>query len=221
MPRVGVVILAAGRSTRYVGAEASKLVALVDGVPLVRRAVAAAIDADVGDVLVVTGDHADEVSAALAGLRVRVLREPSFAIGMSESLRCGVRAFRDADAIVIGLGDQPGVRAEAYRRVVSRWRTAPHCIVVPHYDGPMIPAHPTLFPAAMFGELLSLQGDAGARALISRDPSRVIVEPLEWPAPRDVDTLQDLERVRELAPATDIGATRPSPSAPLETEDSQ
>jgi molybdenum cofactor cytidylyltransferase len=193
--RIGVIVLAAGRSSRF-GAGAHKLLAPIGGVPLIRFAASAAVEADVGDVVVVTGAQAAAVASALEGLPVRVVHERAFADGMAISLRCGITALHGlVDAVLIALGDQPGMRPEAYHQVARRWETSNAGIVVPRYLGATAPAHPTLFGAAMFGELLALEGDAGARSVIARDPSRVVEAALGWPAPHDVDTLEDLECV--------------------------
>lgn len=193
-PRVGVVVLAAGRSTRFGQSGAHKLLAPLAGVPLVRLSVSAAVDADVGQVVVVTGANAEAVEGALAGLPIRVEREPAFANGMAVSLRRGVTALEpDVDALMISLGDQPGMLAEAYRAVVSRWRTSGSSIVVPRYADASGPAHPTLFASEVFSELLALDGDVGARSVVAHDPSRVTEATLEWRAPRDIDTLDDLD----------------------------
>ena len=203
MARIGVIVLAAGRSTRFLGREPSKLVAPVDGAPLVRRAVGAAMDADVGDVVVVTGAKAADVEAALAGLSIRIVNAPRFAEGVAYSLRSGVEAVRDTDAALIALGDQPAVRPDAYRRVAARWRVSGAPIIVPRYAGSTALAHPVLFAAPIYPELLALDGDVGARSVITRNPSRVIEEPLDWPAPRDVDTVEDLEALATSRSASD------------------
>ncbi len=68
MAEIGAVVLAAGASTRFRvegGAEPSKLVALLDGEPLVRRAVAAALASRARPVVVVTGHAREAVEAAL------------------------------------------------------------------------------------------------------------------------------------------------------------
>jgi len=194
MRRVGIVILAAGRSARFGPPDTHKLLATVAGVPLVRLSVRAAVDAGLGDVVVVTGARGEEVRETLNGLPVRIAHEPAFAAGMAMSLRRGVMALeRDADALMIALGDQPGMRADAYREVASRWNASRLPIVVPRYADTRGPAHPTLFAAQVFGELLVLQGDAGARSVVARDPSRVAEALLDWPVPMDIDTLEDLE----------------------------
>lgn len=192
MSRIGIVVLAAGRSTRFRG-EAPKLLTIVDGAPLVRHAVAAAVDARVGDVVVVTGYRADAVTAALEGLPARIVHEPRSDDGMSASLQRGVSELRSADAVMIALGDVPDILPAAYRRIAARWQATGAAIVVPRYAGPRVPSHPTLFAASLFDDLLALEGDVGARTVIAKHTSQLVEEPLEWPAPRDVDTLQDLD----------------------------
>src|SRR5678816_2645484 len=104
MAGIGIVVLAAGRSTRFAAGRASKLLALVNDTPLVRLAVNAAVDAQVGEVVVVTGDRSDDVALSLAGLPARIVREPRFADGMASSLGRGILELGAADAIMIALG---------------------------------------------------------------------------------------------------------------------
>lgn len=192
MSRIGIVVLAAGRSTRFRG-PASKLLTIVDGAPLVRHAVNAAVDAGVGDVVVVTGHGSDAVTAALEGLTARIVHEPRSDEGMAVSLQRGVSALRSADAVMITLGDVPDILPVAYRRIAARWQATGAPIVVPRYAGARVPSHPTLFDASLFDDLLALEGDVGARSVIARHRSQVVEESLAWPAPRDVDTVQDLD----------------------------
>ena len=193
MPGVGIVVLAAGRSTRFAAGRVSKLLALVGDTPLGRLAVNAALDAQVGEVVVITGDRSDDVARSLAGLPARVVREPRFGDGMATSLGRGVRELSAADAIIVTLGDVPGVLPETYRRIAARWQATGATIVVPRYADATAPAPPTLFGSALFDDLLALRGDIGARSVIARNASAVVEEPIEWPAPRDVDTLDDLD----------------------------
>jgi len=198
MPRIVVIVLAAGRSTRFAVPGAHKLLAQVGGVPVVRASVRAAVDAGVGDVLVVTGAESRLVEAEVVDLPVLVVYATDFADGMAASLRRGVESVRDsADAVMIGLGDLPTMRADAYRRIAARWHATGAPIVTPRYSGSTAPAHPTLFAASVFDELALLRGDTGARTVVSRDAARVAEEVLEWPAPRDIDTADDLALVAE------------------------
>ena len=193
MSDVGIVVLAAGRSSRFVGSGEHKLLAQIDGTPIIRLSATVALESGVGRVVVVTGANASAVASALRGLDVEVVHASDFAHGMSASLKTGVRTLASARAIVVTLGDQPGLRSDAIRRVVDRWRETNADIVVSRYADDDRPAHPVLFAQPVYGELLRLDGDVGARSVIARDPGRVSVAALDWSAPRDVDTVEDLK----------------------------
>jgi molybdenum cofactor cytidylyltransferase len=219
MNRAAVLVLAAGRSTRFSGPSAPKLLASLGAAPVVRWSVQNALAAAVGDVVVVTGADAAAVEAAISDLPVRTVRAGDFADGMSASLRAGVNAVRGAvDALIVSLADQPTVRPDAFRRVVAEWITTGAAIVTSRYRESAAPAHPTLFSSSVFDELLALQGDTGARSVVARAPDRVSVAVMDWPPPRDIDTTDDLERVaaevnqRAMADAAHDSRTTPTNS---------
>ena len=203
MARIAVIVLAAGQSTRFSDRGAHKLLARLGDATVVRHAVRAAMESAVGDVHVVTGAEAAGVAAALDGLDVRLVHEPGYAGGMATSLRRGVSTLDPSvDAVLIALGDQPALRPKAYQRVAAAWRDSGAAIVVPRYAGSDAPSHPALFDATVFGELLALQGDIGARAVIAREPNRVRDVRLDWAPPRDIDTAGDLALVAAQWPAS-------------------
>jgi len=106
-----------------------------------------------------------------------------------------------AAAVLVALGDQPGLAAATVQAVVERWRGAPAggrpAVVLPAYrDGP---GHPVLFDRALWPELFALEGDEGARSVVRRDPARVASVMVDTPAPQDVDTRADLARVTRIA----------------------
>ena len=193
MSDIGIVVLAGGRSSRFGGSGEHKLLVRITGTAIVRTSVTAAQDSGVGRVVVVTGANAEAVAKTLDGLDVAVVHAPRFADGMAASLKRGVETLAAASAVVVTLGDQPGLRPEAIRRVVERWRETHAQIVIPRYAGDDRPAHPVLFARSVFRELLALDGDVGARSVILREPGRVAVVALDWPAPRDVDTVEDVK----------------------------
>ena len=209
MPDVGVVVLAGGRSSRFVGS-GHKLLAQINGTAVIRISVSVALDSKVGRVVVVTGANADMVAGSLDGLDVELVHAPRYADGMSASLKRGVEALDSADAIVVTLGDQPGLRPDAIRRVVARWRETNAGIVIARYASDDRPAHPVLFTQSVYSEFIVLDGDVGARSVISRDPGRVAVVALDWSAPRDVDTVEDLKLA-----AADLVAASPAQQKPV------
>lgn len=175
-------VLAAGAGTRFAG-PVHKLLADAGGRPVVARAVAAAVAAGLDEVIVVTG-AADLAGVLPAG--VRVVANPAWADGMATSLAVAVDAARAAghSAVVVGLGDQPGVTASAWRAVAA----ADGPVAVATYDGRR--GHPVRL-AAVTWEHLPTTGDQGARALLAGDRFPVQEVPCRGD-PQDVDTVEDL-----------------------------
>ena len=149
-PRVAALILAAGTSSRMGGQ--NKLLRIVDGLPLVRHAVDAALASRCTQVLVVTGCEADSVESTLDLDRVSIVRNPDYARGMSTSLRCGLAALpADTAAVLVLLADMPRVAAAHIDRIVGVFDPARPAIVVPTCQGRR--GNPVLWPRRFFAEL--------------------------------------------------------------------
>jgi molybdenum cofactor cytidylyltransferase len=89
------------------------------------------------------------------------------------------------------------------RALLAAWRATHPAILVPRYDG--VRGHPVLFDRRMFNEIEQLRGDVGARAVIERDPGRVLLLDVAGPVPHDVDTPSDLAALT--AARTDMTST--------------
>ena len=190
---IAAVILAGGRASRM---GSNKLVAELDGEPIVRRTVRAVLGSRAGPVVVVTGHEADAVRSALAGLEVRFEHNPDFAHGMSTSLRVGVAAVGAVDGALICLGDMPRLAAEHFDAVIDAFRAGdPDDIVVPTCDRKR--GNPVLWPRRYFAEIAALSGDVGARALIEHHADHVRLVAIDDPAILvDVDTPAALAELR-------------------------
>jgi molybdenum cofactor cytidylyltransferase len=110
MGDVAAIILAAGLSRRM-GTE-NKLLLPVDGVPMVQHVVAQYCEALSGPITVVTGHEASLVEAALSGFDVRCVINDDYASGQQSSVAFGLKHCPDADAVLIGLGDQPFLKSQ-------------------------------------------------------------------------------------------------------------
>lgn len=184
MPRVAA-LLAAGAGSRFEGSD-HKLLALLHGRPVWEWALHQVQAAGFDHVVVVTG------SAELPWPAQAVVRHnAAWASGQASSVQVAIQAARElgADAVTIGLADQPFVTAEAWRAVAEA--PAGALIAVATYDGVPGPnpvrLHHDVWP------LLPTAGDSGARDLIRAHP--------EWVYPvacvgsvADIDTLEDLAR---------------------------
>ena len=188
---VAGIVLAAGAARRFGG---PKLLAMLDGAPLVRHAVATLLHAGLAPVVVVTGDD-DGVTGALAGLDVTVVRGAHHAGGMGTALAAGIEALpTGARAAVIAPGDIPRVPADVIPALVATWRGTGQPIVAPRYAGD-VRGYPILFDSDLFPELSALEGDEGARPVILRSTQRVRLVDVPHAAPVDVDTREDLARL--------------------------
>src|SRR5262249_11457735 len=108
LAHIAVIILAAGRSTRM-GA-GNKLLADVNGRPMIRHAVEAALASQGKPVLVVIGHQAGAVREALAGLPIGFVDNPCYAAGLSGSLRRGIDALpAGCEGALIVLGGMPPI----------------------------------------------------------------------------------------------------------------
>jgi molybdenum cofactor cytidylyltransferase len=174
----------------------NKLIAELDGEPIVRRTVRAVLASRARPVVVVTGHEADAVRAALTGLAVKLVHNPDFADGMSTSLRAGVAAAGAVDAALICLGDMPRLEPRHLDAVIDAYRTGdPDEIIVPTCDRKR--GNPVLWPRSYFPEIAELSGDVGARALIDRHADQVRLLAIDDPAILvDVDTPAALAALR-------------------------
>jgi len=183
------VVLAAGGSTRM---GRPKMLLPVRGGTLLSAVVVPLLEAGLDRVVVVLGDRAEEV-----GRGARLPADPRLVLtvcadwraGMALSLKRGLESCSDADAIVVALGDQPGVTSERVRMITSAFGPG-RDLVVPFHRG--VPAHPVLFGRFLFPELEALSGDVGAREVIRRHEGEAVR--LEVEALPDVDTEDDYRR---------------------------
>jgi molybdenum cofactor cytidylyltransferase len=171
------VVLAAGGGSRF-GDDGHKLLAPFRGRPLIAWVLEAASVLD--ELLVVTG----AVDVPLPP-GAREVRNPRWAEGQATSLAAGLAAAAGHAAVVVGLGDQPLVPAEAWRRVGAATSTP---IAVATYAGQR--RNPVRLAAEVW-PLVPTEGDEGARSLLRSRPD--LVTEVACPGnPADIDTQEDL-----------------------------
>ena len=197
--RVAAIVLAAGLSRRL---GRNKLLAEIDGEPLVRRAARRALEAGLDPVLVVVGHERERTEAALAGLDCRPVFNPRYEEdGRTGSLRTGIVAVPDdaAGAMVI-LADMPRVEAASMRELLSAFRAGREPLVVSRYGDVLAP--PMLYDRGLFPELLAMQGEGCGKRVVRAHlaEARVLDRPVV--ALRDLDVGED---------ARALGARLPEP----------
>jgi len=181
---VAGVILAAGAGSRFVDAT-HKLRSRIGEFTVFEIALRSLIEADLDETVVVTGAVAlDDLVAP----GVTVVSNSAWASGQASSLQTAVRHCRGRghEAMVVGLGDQPGVDP-------ATWVMLAECeaqIAVAMYDG--VRGNPVRLAADVW-DLLPTEGDQGARSLIASRADLVTQVSCSGRAD-DIDTTEDLRR---------------------------
>lgn len=185
---IATAILAAGSARRMRGAD--KLLEPVDGQPVLRRLVRAALDGAGGPVAVTLRDPDPARLAALAGLPLTPLPVPDAAEGMAASIRAaaGWALGLGAAGLILCPGDLPELTAADFSTVAAALNRDAAPVRAVDTDGR--PGHPVGFPARLLPLLRGVTGDQGARAVLAAHPPR----PVPLPGHRatcDLDTPED------------------------------
>ncbi len=199
MGKVAAVVLAAGASTRF---GSPKQLVPWQGQTLLRHVVVQTLAAPVQQVIVVLGAHFEDIAATLQGLPVEVVYNPDWEQGQSASVRAALAAFRPGtQAALFVLGDQPALLPGLFQRLVAAHRRTLAPIAAPRYQGRR--GNPVLFDRGCFGELLTVQGDAGGRTLFARHAEQV-----SW-IEGGPEILYDIDRPGDLPSNTAPGQLSP------------
>jgi len=192
---IAALVLGAGKSSRMGGP--NKLLAEIAGRPLVRIVVEEALASRAHPVIVVTGHQRERVEAVLAGLPIAFVHNPHFADGLGTSLKTGIGVLpADTDGVIVCLGDMPQVDAKLIDRLIEAFDPEGGAlVVVPTIDGKR--GNPVVWSRRFFPDLMTVEGDVGARHLIGRYSEVVAEVPLTGTAAlTDVDTPEALMAVK-------------------------
>jgi len=167
-----------------------KQLATLAGEMLLERAVRTAREAGCLPVVVVLGAEAEQIAEQCDLSDAVVVVNDAWNEGMASSIRLGVRTLgfiaENADGVVLMTCDQPDVTAGHLRALLKTGE-----MTASRYAGRNgVPAY---LPAAAFGELMKLRGEAGARDLLCEAAAVELAG-----GELDVDTAEDLTRAREL-----------------------
>ncbi|MEJ1969973.1 MAG: molybdopterin-binding/glycosyltransferase family 2 protein [Rhizomicrobium sp.] len=196
-PRIGAIVLAAGLSSRM---GSNKLLVPVNGKPLVRHVVEAALGSGAEAVVVVTGRDGAGVRQAVAPSSPLFVDNPDFSKGLSTSLKCGLKHLpADCDGAIVLLGDMPGVTSVLLDKLIAAFDPEEDravCVATRHGRR----GNPVLWARRFFPEILALDGDVGARHLIGQYGDLVCEVEADDDGPlTDIDTPDALRAYLETA----------------------
>lgn len=190
------ILLAAGKSTRF---GSNKLLHLL---PDTQQAVAVQsarnlLEALPNSIAVVRPED-NELKSLLSATGIRVIDNPDAELGMSSSIRCGIEAvinknpeYNDTfNGWILALADMPHIPPEIIVNIVKQL-TDDTLICAPQYNGRR--GHPVGFSHQLTSELLTLEGDKGARTVVEKYTSQVkLIDSPSEGVLLDIDYLEDV-----------------------------
>lgn len=195
-PKIGVIVLAAGSSSRMNGEPKQTLE--FQGKTLLRRAAEVALQAKFHSVVIVLGANHENFRKEIEDLPLEIVVNENWESGISSSIKKGLAAISkdNFDAAIFMLCDQPFVTAEVLQGLRDSFVETKKPIVASKYEETI--GVPALFSREIFAEVGDLQNDEGAKKIIVKDLNRIalIIAP---EAAFDVDTMRDYEELKQFS----------------------
>jgi molybdenum cofactor cytidylyltransferase len=189
-PFVAGLVLAAGGSSRLGG---PKQLLPFGPATLLDHTIETARSCAFDQLLVVLGGAADQVLDRVDLSGADVVVNNGYGAGCSSSIATAMDALNPrADALVLLLGDQPGVSCDTVAALLAGRGDA--ALAVCRYDDGL--GHPFCFSRELFGTLRELHGDKAVWKLVAAGGDAVARVHVDGPVPIDVDTWADYEAVR-------------------------
>lgn len=191
---IGAIVLAAGGSSRL---GTPKQLVIFRGETLVRRAAKTALESVCDRVVVVIGNHAQQMRREIDDLPVAVVENENWQSGISSSIRAGLEQISSEDGVVITLCDQPFMTAAILNELINTHRKTNRAVIASTYGATR--GVPAFFARELFDELALLTNDEGARRIIALHPEKVAT--VEFPQGAiDIDTPEDHARLFQAKP---------------------
>lgn len=190
---LSLIVLAAGKSSRMRGR--NKLLLKVDGKPMIRRVVEAALSSKVDEVIVVIGYEAAKVRGVLADLPCQIVVNKAYEKGQSSSVKAGLAEVGEATrAILVLPGDMAKIDPRSINVVIEEYNRRESPIIIAAHKGK--PAHPILLSRKLFKEIEQIDEETfGLKAVVKRHEDEIrLVEAGSDRVLRDVDTPEDLKQ---------------------------
>ncbi len=190
--KLAAIVLAAGKSSRM---GSNKLLLEVGGKRVLDHILSKLSPIPT---IVVLGHRPDEIRGLAEDQGATTVHNPNYEMGMTTSFQAGLRALPDGvEAVFMVLSDTFGFKRELLTRMVERLEENGDALIVSPIHGSKR-GHPVLFRGAILNEFMDLGNDETMKDVVNRHESRhTYVESDIW-ATIDLDTPEDLDRIRKL-----------------------
>jgi len=185
--RVACLLLAAGGSTRF---GSCKLIAPIEGKPLVCHSLEALAPIFGNDLYIVLGGYRDQIQPLVVG-RARIIENKNWRRGLGSSIAVGIasiKAMEKYDGVLVALADQVGLADSDFSKLLDQFE-GDRVVAAFYANEPGVPA---IFPQSMFVRLGQLQGDQGAKTILLDLDAGLVTVPMPV-AEQDIDSIADIE----------------------------
>uniref|UniRef100_A0A7J3QFL5 Nucleotidyltransferase family protein n=1 Tax=Ignisphaera aggregans TaxID=334771 RepID=A0A7J3QFL5_9CREN len=196
---ISSIILAAGQSTRFNG---NKLLYLLkfekEFMPMIRITALKFIKSGVDEVIIVIGYEWQKIMEAIMDLEnVKIVYNPNYSIGMSESVKKGLKAvMRYSDLVLLHPADVPFIKVETIRKVIEISLKNNDFVTIPCYK--CKGGHPLIIPRKFMNIAIEInEKEMGLKGFLRKVPIYK-VEVNDIGILVDIDTRLDIERAKEL-----------------------
>jgi molybdenum cofactor cytidylyltransferase len=189
MNSLAAVILAAGAATRFGSA---KQLADIEGKVMLQYLVDCCGSLNSVDLYLLLGANIEEIQSRIKIDKTNIINNTEWQEGIGSSIRLATLELQNNyDGILFLAGDQPFVSNGQLDQLINKWRESPEKICAAKYlDTVGIPA---IFPRNTYAKLILLEGDVGAKKLLSQSAENIQL--MEIPeAAVDIDRPEDLDR---------------------------
>jgi molybdenum cofactor cytidylyltransferase len=186
--KVSAIVLAAGEAKRM--GKLKQLLPLGQST-ILEKTIENVTASEADETIVVLGHRAGEIIPRINRTPVKIIVNPRYQDGMSSSIIAGLMAVEpEADAVMLVLADQPFIYGQVINRLLNEFRNHRKGIVIPIHRGKR--GHPVIISLRYRAELLALEGDIGAREIISRHSEDAHEVEVDSPLITiDIDTEED------------------------------
>ena len=200
MPNIGIIILAAGESRRM---GSPKQILPIEGKALLRRTTEIALATHCEPIVLVLGANKPQIAPEIIDLPLTIIDNPMWHQGLSSSVKMGMAGLwittKDIDAVMILVCDQPYLSVEILNKMIEVYKTKKPKLVGCRYGDEV--GVPVLFDKVLFGELLNLTGEKGAKPILMNHLDEAHIVDFEK-GEIDLDTPEDYQKWRDSRIAT-------------------
>ena len=167
---ISSILLAAGQSKRMNGE--NKLTKKIKGLPLINHSIKNILNSSIDEIIIVLGHEKEIIEKFIdKDKKIKLVFNKNFDNGMASSIKVGLHHLsRNTEVFFICLGDMPEVKPNIYNKLVENKNN--NKIVVPIYNN--MQGNPVLFPMSMKKEIMQLDGDVGAKEVLSKNQDKIL-----------------------------------------------